>query len=74
MWDMILTCNDTLHCICTGTLHFMGVGAWLGLNTEIVDLMSVLGTVGRGPTKSHDCMKRKNCIRVIARRVRHSPG
>ena len=30
MWDMALTCSGILHCICTGTSHFMGVGAWLG--------------------------------------------
>ena len=23
--DMTLTCNGELHCICTGTSHFMGV-------------------------------------------------
>ena len=59
MWDMTLTCNGTLHCICTGTSHFMGVGAWLGLNFEIGVLMSGLGTVGRNPTESHRCMKWK---------------
>ena len=26
---MILACNGTLHCICIGTSHFMGVSAWL---------------------------------------------
>ena len=31
--DMILTCNDASHYICTGTLHFMGVSAWLKSNT-----------------------------------------
>ena len=52
MWNMKLTCNDTLHCICIETSHFMGVGAWLGLNTKIGDLMSGLGIVGRSLTKS----------------------
>ena len=59
MWDMASTCNGTLHCICTRTSHFMGVGAWLGSNTEIGDLMIRLGTVGRSPTESHDCMNEK---------------
>ena len=62
MWDMTLTCNDTMHCICMGTSHFMGVGAWLGSNTKIGDLMSGLGTVRQSPTKSHDCMKQKTCV------------
>ena len=26
---MALKCNGILHCICTRTLHFMGVSAWL---------------------------------------------
>ena len=56
---MALTCNGMLHCIYTGTSHFMGVGAWLGSNTEIDNLMSGLGTVGQSPTESHGCMKRK---------------
>ena len=50
MWDITLTCNDTLHCIYTGTSHFMGVGAWLRSNTEIGVLMSGLGIIGRSPT------------------------
>ena len=54
MWDMTLTYNDTLHCICMGTSQFMGVGAWLVSNTEIGDLMSEIGTIRRSPTKSHD--------------------
>ena len=62
MWDMALTCNDILHCICTGTSHFMGVGAWLGSNTAIGDLMSGLGTFGRSLIESHGCMKRKRKI------------
>ena len=62
MWDMALTYNGTLHCICTGTSHFMGVGAWLGSNTRIGDLMSGLGTVGRTPTEFHGYMKRKTCV------------
>ena len=62
MWDMALTCNGTLHCICMGTSHFMGVGAWLGLNTKIGDLMSRFGTVERSPTELHGFMKRKNCV------------
>ena len=51
------------HCIasCTGTSNFMGVGAWLGSNTTIGDLVGGLGTVGRSPTESHDCIKRKTC-------------
>ena len=44
---------------CTGTLHFMGVGAWLESYTTIGDLVGGLGTVGRSPTKSYDCIKRK---------------
>ena len=72
MWDMTLTCNDTLHCICMRTSHFMGVGAWLGSNTIIGDLMSGLGTFGRSPIESHGYMKRKNLCRVIARRAIHS--
>ena len=59
MWDMALTCNDTFLCICTRTSNFMGVGAWLGSNTEIGDLMSGLGTVGQSPIESHRCMKQK---------------
>ena len=53
MWNMALTCNGTLHIICMVTSHFMGVGAWLGSNTEIGDLMSGLGTVGRSPIEWH---------------------
>ena len=34
--DMTLTCNGASHCICTGTSHFMGVGAWLKSNTTLV--------------------------------------
>ena len=51
------------HCIasCTGTSNFMGVGAWLGSNTTIGDLVGGLGTVGRSPTESHDCIKQKTC-------------
>ena len=63
MWDMALTCNGTLHCICMGTSHFMGVDEWLGSNTEIGDLMNGLGTVRLIPIVSHDCMKRKTCVR-----------
>ena len=74
MWDMTLKCNGTLHCICMGTSHFMGVGAWLGSNTAIGDLKSELGTVGRSPTESHGYMKQKNLCRVIVRRARHSFG
>ena len=74
MWDMALTCNGTLHCICTGTSHSMGVGAWLGINTEINDLMSELNTVGQSLTESHGCMKRKNLCRVIEIKARHSFG
>ena len=48
-----ISCNGTLHYICMGTSYFMGVGAWLGSNTEIGDLMSGLGTVGQSPTESH---------------------
>ena len=62
MWDMTLTCNGTLHCICMRTLHFMGMGAWLGSNTEIGDLMSGLGTVGRSPTELHGYVKRKTYV------------
>ena len=51
------------RCICTGTSHFMGVSAWLGSNTEIGDLMSGLGTVGRSPTESHGCMEQKTYVR-----------
>ena len=36
--DMALTCNGALHCICTGTSHFMGVSALLRLNTTFGDL------------------------------------
>ena len=53
MWDMTLTCNGTLHIICTVTSHFMGVGAWLGSNTEIDDLMRGLDTVRRSSTEWH---------------------
>ena len=59
---MTLICNETLHCICTGTSHFMGVGVWLGSDTEIGDLMSGLGTVGRSLTELHGCVKRKTCV------------
>ena len=45
MWDMELTYNGTLHCICTVTSHFMGVGAWLGSNIEMGNLMSGLSIV-----------------------------
>ena len=62
MWDIALTCNGTLNCICTGTSHFMGVGAWLESNTEIGDWMSGLGIVERSPTKSDGCMERKTCV------------
>ena len=63
MLDMALTCNDTLHCICTRRSQFIGMGAWLGSNTEIGDLMSGLGTVERSPIELHNCMKRKICVR-----------
>ena len=56
---MTLTCNDSLHCICIGLLHFIGVGGWLGSNTEIGDLMSRLSIVGRSPTEAHYCMNEK---------------
>ena len=59
---MALTCNGTLHCICTRTSHFIGVGVWLGSNTEIGDLMSGLGIVGLSPTELHGCMKQKTCV------------
>ena len=53
------------HCIASwmGTSHFMGVGAWLESNTTIGDLVGELGTVGRNPTKLHDCIKHKTCVR-----------
>ena len=35
--DMTLTRNGALHCICTGTSHFMGVSAWLKSNTTFGD-------------------------------------
>ena len=54
-----LTCNGTLHYVCMGTSHFMGVGAWLGSNTEIGDLMSELGTIGRSPIELHGFIKQK---------------
>ena len=62
MWDMALTCNGSLHCICTRTSHFMGVGVWLGLNTEIGDLINGLSTIGQSPTELHGCMKRKKLV------------
>ena len=53
-----------VHCIasCTGTSHFMGVGAWLESNTIIGDLMGGFGTVGQSLTELHGCIKRKTCI------------
>ena len=33
---MTLTCNGALHCICTGTSHFMSVSAWLKSNTSLL--------------------------------------
>ena len=50
MRDMALIGNGTLHCICIGTSHFIGVGAWLGSNTQIGDLMSGLGIVSKTST------------------------
>ena len=47
---------------CTGKSHFMGMGAWLESNTTIGDLVGGLGTVGRSPTESHGCIKRKTCV------------
>ena len=38
IFDMTLTCNGTLHCICMGILHSMGVNAWLKSNTTFGDL------------------------------------
>ena len=53
------------HCIasCTRTSHFIGVGAWLESNTIIDDLVDGFGIVGRSPTESHGCIKRKTCVR-----------
>ena len=45
----------------------MGVGAWLGSNTKIGDLMSELGRVAR----LHET---ENLCHVVARRARHSLG
>ena len=55
------------HCIasCTGTSHFMGVGASLESNTTIGDLVGGFGTVGRSSTKSHGCIKRKTCVGIM---------
>ena len=57
------------HCIvsCTGTSHFMGVGAWLESNTTIGDLVGGLGIVAR-------LHKTENLCWVIARRARHEFG
>ena len=59
---MELTCNGASHCIMHENIAFHGWGAWLELNTAIGDLMGGFGTVGRSPTKSHGCMKRKTCV------------
>ena len=52
------------HCIasCTGTSHFMGVGAWLESDTTIGDLVGRLCIVGRSPTESHGCIKFTTCV------------
>ena len=34
--DMALTCNGASHCICVGTLHFMGMSAWLESTPHLV--------------------------------------
>ena len=57
---MTLTCNGTLHCICTGTSHSMGVSAWLKLNTTFIDKW--LGTVGPSSIESHGRMTWKTCV------------
>ena len=63
-YDINMKWHITLHhalehhiASCTGTSHFMGVGAWLESNTIIADLVSGIATVTRSPIKSHDCIK-----------------
>ena len=59
-----LYCPYDIHYIesCTGTSHFMGVGAWLESNTTIGDLVGGPATVGRSPTELHGCIKQKTCV------------
>ena len=39
--DVTLTCNGALHCICTGTSHFMGVGPIIGLYTPTMKVQKL---------------------------------
>ena len=63
----------SLH-LCTGTSHDMGMSAWYGSTLRLV-FDGGLGTIGRRPTESHDCIHgNENMCRVIASKDRHPLG
>ena len=71
--DMTLTCNDALHCIHTGTSHFMGVSVRLRSKPQLVNdkWARYLWTKFNKVARLHDM---ENLCQVIARRAKHSLG
>ena len=70
--DMAFTCNGASHCICMGTLHFMGVSAWLESTPHLVIKWARYRWMkSNRVARLHET---KNLCRVIARRARHSLG